>query len=127
MNSEERVKSRIAGRKMAKDLLEFLNESQLTDQHYMAGLIQEIARSSGMLLEAKREPSKQSGDSLSFEQLRTMEIPFGQYHGQTLDEVPLNYLDWLCQEQEQFLSFLHPYLKHPVLKDHCRDYDRNKA
>lgn len=126
MNCEQtqaRVKTRIAGRKMAKELLSLVDECNQSDQHYMAAMIQEFARAAGMILEAKREVTPDP-KPLPFERLRHMEIPFGKYHGQILDAVPLNYLDWLCQEQEQFLGFLRPYLSHPALKDHIRDYDR---
>lgn len=40
-------------------------------------------------------------------------MPFGEHRGKPLDYVPVEYLDWLCREQETFLLSLQTYLRHP--------------
>lgn len=47
-------------------------------------------------------------------------IRFGSHCGKKFDQIPLDYLDWLCGEQEDFLKGLRAYLKHPALKEHRR-------
>ncbi len=42
-------------------------------------------------------------------------MPFGAHQGKSFDEVPLEYLDWLCGTQESFHQALKAYLKHPEL------------
>jgi hypothetical protein len=48
-------------------------------------------------------------------------IPFGAYQGQTFDQVPLGYLDWLAGqswlwENSQFVKRLYRYLKRPCIQ-----------
>ena len=45
-------------------------------------------------------------------------LGFGRYRGSSYDDVPLEYLDWLCREQENMLRDLRAYLKHPQLTNH---------
>jgi hypothetical protein len=48
--------------------------------------------------------------------LGAMQIPFGQHAGKCFDDIPLDYLDWLCRSQEDFYRDLRAYLKHPELE-----------
>ena len=38
-------------------------------------------------------------------------MQFGKHRGDPIREVPLEYLDWLCREQENFYAKLRAYLK----------------
>jgi uncharacterized protein (DUF3820 family) len=40
-------------------------------------------------------------------------MKFGKHAGETFGDIPDDYLDWLCREQETFLRSLQEYLKHP--------------
>lgn len=118
--AEARIKSRVRGRDLARELLDLLDPGDIDDKHFMASFVQEVIAHSGMQLEAKKK-AREPGN---FESLRTVVIEFGQYKGSLYDEVPLSYLHWLCGEREDDLLLLRGYLMHPQLKNHIRDYDR---
>jgi uncharacterized protein (DUF3820 family) len=121
------VISRVDGRKMASTLFEFLDANQKSDQHFVASLLEALAFKTGLHIRAAEGPKWTPEEVMPFERVRNIRIPFGIYHGKTLDSVPLDYLDWLCGEQEMFNGTLRAYLKHPALKDHIRDYERDLA
>lgn len=121
-DAEKRIKSLVDGRETAETVLGMLYPWQREDEHFMAAFVQEIIKSSGLAVEARKPEIDKT--PACFERLRSTTIEFGKYAGLTYDEVPLNYLDWICGQQEDSLLLLRGYLMHPQLKNHIRDYVR---
>ena len=93
-----------------------LSNEELADGDFMRGLIDRIERDSSSkpiedVGEVKPEPIARIGAT---------EMPFGAHKGKSLDDVPLEYLDWLCSSQEGFYKNLKAYLKHPELESRRR-------
>jgi hypothetical protein len=100
-----KLQQRIAGRKMGETLFELI-EGDTTNLAYMDSLCAELC---------KNVP-KPKVDLGPLERYGGTIMPFGQYQGKTFDECPIDYLDWLCGVQEDFLKTLRAYLKHPSMK-----------
>lgn len=59
-----------------------------------------------------KEPRPKPGDKpLGY--LQEVVMPFGEYKGFAMSEVPLDYLEWLCRANEDFYKHLRAYLRHP--------------
>ena len=51
--------------------------------------------------------------------LQNTKMPFGKHRGETFDEIPLGYLDWLMgnvELREPLKSRLKEYLTHPTIE-----------
>ena len=106
------LKRRVEGSLYAVELMQLVNSSDLEDADYMDGFLDRLNREFGQqeindVADAKPIPIARLG---------AITMPFGQHQGKCLDEVPLEYLDWLCRSQEDFYRDLRAYLKHPELK-----------
>lgn len=108
--SLERIEMRIAGRQMAKQLYE-LCDGPITNFHYVDSLVQELKRLAGLY---EPEPVPETRGAIA--RLGREKMPFGIHADKCLDDVPLEYLDWLCRSQESFYKNLRAYLKHPELE-----------
>ena len=117
--SEARIQARIDGREAARDLHAMLVDDNCkpwvdgTGADYAEALLKELAS----LLPSRtvREPEPEK--PLPLARLAAEVIDFGLHAGKTFDNVPLDYLDWLCRAQEEFLGRLRAYLKHPDRRD----------
>lgn len=113
----EKVLARVEGRMVAKDLWELV-EDRSDDRGFMGSLIEELQRRAGLLPplpeEEKHEPIARLGK---------LQMVFGAHKGKPFDEIPLDYLNWLCGQQEDFYKSLRAYLKHPHLQSHRGEYD----
>lgn len=112
MNSQD-IASKIAGRQAAGDVADLIGD-QLCDRAFFGRFIevlQEKFGDGGSDSIVPPEPVSRLG--------RTV-VPFGVYRESSFDETPIAYLDWLCREQESFLSQLKAYLKHPDIDEHRR-------
>lgn len=107
----ERVKQRIAGRNMARELFGLI-EGDTADAVYMKALVAEMESLAGLT----REPEHTVKELEPIVRLGATVMPFGEHAHKRFDDVPLNYLDWLCREQESFYKTLRAYLKHPELE-----------
>lgn len=115
--SEETLKRRVAGSLLAVELMTFIKNEDMGDADYMRGLIDRIERDTSSkpiedVADVKPEPIARLG---------AIEMPFGAHKGKSLDDVPLEYLDWLCSSQEGFYKNLRAYLKHPELESRRKD------
>lgn len=97
---------RVAGSRLAQELLILIEPAQQADPQFMDGLVSRLERETGCRL-APAPPTP------SLARLRAVLMPFGQYRGQPLAEVPRDYLDWLCRSQEEFYRDLRAFLTHP--------------
>lgn len=105
------LERRIAGSKYGVELMSLISEEHLVDQIYMQGLVDRIERLAFLL-----KPSKTTAKLIPIARLGGMPIQFGQYANKTLDEIPLDYLDWLCNSSEVTAKTIKEYLNHPELE-----------
>lgn len=117
--NEQRIKARIAGRNEAVPIYEMLFLSDGTPPwndgcgaDYAEALLEKLAE----LLPHRRvaEPEPEKPEPIA--RLGSYVIQFGRYAGHAFDDTPLDYLDWLCREQEGFYKRLRAYLTHPELE-----------
>jgi hypothetical protein len=106
----QRIEARIAGRKMGTELFGLI-EGDTSSDPYMESLIDEIRRLSGI---RHAEPEVEKHEPIA--RLGATEMPFGAHAGKCFDDTPLEYLDWLCRNQEDFYKTLRAYLRHPELE-----------
>lgn len=106
----ERIAQRIKGREAANKLLEAVDKRKMTSPPFRQGFYRRMceasAESTGDVANSKPEPIARLGKT---------RVPFGKYKSQPFDNVPVEYLDWLCREQEEFYADLRKYLTHPEL------------
>lgn len=112
----DRIEKRISGRHAAGEIADLLGDV-LTDRNYLRAFVEELQR---RYAEKPTTPAVASSPVVPIGRLGATVMPFGEWRGKTLDEVPLAYLDWLCGEQEQFYRVLRAYLKHPELESRRR-------
>lgn len=109
-----KIASRVAGRKLAAELLECVDDDARSCSDLMEAVVEEFEqftnRSAAKPVE-KEEPIARLGATI---------VPFGQHAGKDFDSIPLEYLDWLCREQEGFYKRLRAYLKHTELEGRRR-------
>lgn len=112
--NRSRIASRVRGREAATELLSLLDVEVRDDPEAMEVLVE--------LLEGftNRNKAKPAEPTEPIARLGSTAIPFGQHSGKDFDSVPLDYLDWLCREQEGFYKTLRAYLKHPELESRRR-------
>ena len=109
MNDTETLTRRAAGRQLARDLISvFANDINDVDTRAFLDELRTI------MLPADKIP-KPTPKPIPLAQLEKTILPFGKYLGHFFDDVPFEYLDWLCRENERFLKVLQQYLKHPDL------------
>lgn len=105
------LKRRVAGSLRAVEFAQLLESHEIEDADFMDGFLSRLNRDFGCCeietAGVKPEPIARLGAT---------RIPFGSYDGMAFDEIPLEYLDWLCRSQEEFYKQLRAYLKHPELK-----------
>lgn len=115
----DRIKSRIGGREAARELASLI-EDHISDRDFMEACIKALRIRAGLIdpvpKPEKPEPIARLGATI---------VPFGKHIGKQFDEVPTDYLDWLCREQEEFYKTLRAYLKHPQLETHRGEYDES--
>lgn len=114
--NRKRIAARVEGRKVAADLLDMLDDETKDDRDVMLAVVETIT--SVCDLAPKPEPA---ATPEPIARLGALVIPFGQHVGKRFDDVPLDYLDWLCREQESFYKTLRAYLKHPELESRRRE------
>lgn len=116
MVDQKRIEARVAGRKAAADVFGLLSWPDGHGSEYADSLCETLR---GMLPQAKAtevvpEPIP------PIARLGAIVMPFGAYQDNSLDDVPIEYLDWLCRSQEEFYKNLRAYLKHPELESRRR-------
>lgn len=112
--NRKRIAARIAGREEAEALISCIDHNYLASPDCMEAIVEEFEKYTNRnkpQTPATPEPIARLGATI---------IPFGQHLGRTFDQTPLEYLDWLCREQEGFYKTLREYLKHPELEGRRR-------
>lgn len=113
-----RVKSRVEGRRVASEIWSLIQDtSDSRDEDFLKAMIEKLQVLSGLV-----PPEKPEQKPEPIARLGKMQMVFGVYKGKPFDEIPLEYLDWLCGEQEDFYRTLRAYLKHPQLREHRYEY-----
>lgn len=117
MINEQRIKARVVGRATAEELHNaFLADvSKKYPEHgadYAEALLERLAE----MLPHRRMATPEIEKPEPIARLGCNVIPFGKHASRQFDEVPLDYLDWLCREQEGFYKTLRAYLTHPELE-----------
>lgn len=112
--NRSRIASRVRGREAGTELLSLLDTEVRDDPEAMEVLVE--------LLEGftNRNKPKSTEPTEPIARLGATKVPFGQHNGKDFDSTPLEYLDWLCREQESFYKTLRSYLKHPELESRRR-------
>ena len=110
--SETKIKARIAAREAAKEVRELLSWEDGTGADYAESFLSAMRE----LLPQKKADIPREEKPVPIAMLGAHVIPFGLYARQPFDAVPLEYLDWLCREQEGFYRVLKAYLTHPELE-----------
>jgi len=105
--NEQIIKSRKAGRLLADTIIDLIGDDAL-DDWLVESLLKEL---SNKLLPSKAKPPDPKPEPLTC--LEQTKMPMGRYLGKRFADIPLDYLDWLCREQEDFYLDLRAYLKHP--------------
>lgn len=113
MTNNDSLKRRVAGSKMAVELMSLVASKDIEDADFMDGLLDRLQRDFG-----SRDVSKDDVEAAvtPIARLGATVMPFGRYEGQAFDAIPVDYLDWLCRSQEDFYRDLRAYLKHPELE-----------
>ncbi len=112
--NRKRIASRIAGRRYARELLQLVTEEHRQDTDYMEAIVEEFEKFT------RRGVAEPAEGLPPIARLGATMIPFGMHGGKSLDDVPLEYLDWLCREQEGLHGAVRAYLKHPELEGRRR-------
>ena len=102
---ERRLRSKVAGRTAAREVFGLLAWEDGTGADYADSFLDEMRK----LLPERRQPDPPK--EISQAALNKTKIPFGQYKDQPLEDIPLDYLDWLCRSQEDFYYRLRMYLR----------------
>lgn len=105
----ERIQQRIRGRQYARECLEIYDQ-ELTEPHVRESFVDEIL---SRLCPKQPEPEVLR---TPIARLGQLQMVFGAHKGKPFDDIPLEYLDWLCRTQEDFYKSLREYLRHPDLQ-----------
>lgn len=113
MNLEkaEILKRRVAAAKLAGDVAEMV-AGDLDCPHARRRFVEAIREE--LTPEAPPEPDRTHSDRHDpLERLGAFVMPFWMHHGKTLNQIPLEYLDWLVGCQEDTLRAVSAYLAQP--------------
>lgn len=110
--NEAAVKARIAGRDAAPHLIELLDWPDGHGADYADALCHRLRE----LLPKRKVDEVKPPQQTPIAHLGVITMPFGVHAGKSFDDIPLEYLDWLCRSQEDFYKSLRAYLKHPELE-----------
>lgn len=104
MTEQERIADRIAGREVADSVMDLVEWGTGSDA-FKEAFVERLS---------PPKPKVESGwPDVPLARLESMTLPFGKYQGVRLCDVPLDYLQWLVAEQEEFYAMLRAYLRHP--------------
>ena len=105
---EKRITARIAARKSAEDVLELLDWPDGTGADFADAFLERMRS-----LLPRRQEKDPPPKTVPLARLAATTMPFGKHEGRRFDDIPDDYLDWLCRSQEEFLADLRAYLRHP--------------
>lgn len=112
----KRIEARVAGRNAAKEILPLLS---WPDGHG-ADFAQSFCDTMRELLPRRHTKEDSPPAPIPIARLGQLQMVFGVHKGKHFDDIPLEYLDWLCCQQEDFYKSLRAYLKHPELESRRR-------
>lgn len=118
--SEARIKARVAGRNAADVLSDVAFDEIKEHPNHGADFAEAMIERFGELMpkRADHQPVVPKLEPIS--RLGQTIIRFGSHCGKKFDNIPVEYLDWLCGQQEELIKELRAYLKHPELQEHRR-------
>ncbi len=112
VNSERRIAAKIRGREIALELLSLaMDEPPEVRESIAEGLCKALSTT-----DAEKKPDAAEPPQEPIARLAAVRLDFGLHKGKFIDDVPLDYLDWLCGETEETARKLRAYLKHPELE-----------
>jgi hypothetical protein len=103
----EAIKAKVEARRAANVMLELLEWPDNHGADFAEAFIDEMRK-----LLPKRRVVETIEKPVPYQRLASTEMKFGKHAGETFGDIPDDYLDWLCREQESFLRSLQSYLKH---------------
>ena len=109
---DDRIKARIAGRQQAFEIVQLLEWKDGTGADFAETFLEELR--SKLPQRAKSQEPEKPPEPIA--RLGATKMNFGAHFGKSFDEVPLDYLSWLCGSSEDLLKSLRAYLKHPELE-----------
>lgn len=112
MDAQQRIKARIAGRRQAGEILSLLEWEDGTGADFAEHFLDELRSK----LPQKHEPQQEEPPPVPIARLGATKMTFGAHNGKSFDEVPLDYLSWLCGATEDSLKSLRAYLNHPEIE-----------
>lgn len=113
--NRKRIAARVEGRQIATGLLTLIDDQAKSNRDIMQAVVETFTAECDLTPKPEPSPTPEP-----IARLGALVIPFGQHVGKRFDDVPLDYLDWLCREQESFYKTLRAYLKHPELESRRR-------
>ncbi len=112
--NRKRIASRVRGREAVADILSLLDAGVRDDAEAMEAIVEALE----CFTNRNKPAAPVAVEPIA--RLGTVKITFGVHAGKEFDDVPLEYLDWLCRQQESFYKTLRSYLKHPELESRRR-------
>lgn len=113
MTPEQRIKAKVKARDDAREIAEMLSWEDGTGHEYAESFIKELRNRLPVREAAKPKPPAKP---TPIARLGATLLEFGKYADRDLDQTPVEYLDWLCRQQERLVGTLKEYLTHPELK-----------
>lgn len=112
----KRVAARVAGRAAASEVIDLLSWPDGYGADYADAFVEVIRAMMPMRQDKIVEPPKLT----PIARLGATKIEFGLHAGKSLDDIPLEYLDWLCRANESLTREIKEYLQHPELEGRRR-------
>lgn len=110
----KKVTERIIARREAEQVVELCRDSSTILSNESQALFWSIIRDHALMMSPLPKPTNaRLMEPMSDSEARLMEqrvVPFGQYKGQRVHEVPLKYIDWLVGQKDTFREDLGRYL-----------------
>ena len=102
---KKRINDRAIGREIARTMMELVKDVP-PDSDIAMGFIDTVKDI--LLVEVQQKEQEKREETL--EELSKVRVQFGQHKGQRLDEVPRDYLEWLCDQNVHFYDQARLYL-----------------
>lgn len=111
-NVQAKLQAKCDSRKAAEAAIELLKESVSGDAQHYWRIIREYAANQ---LPAELNASAPMTDK-EVDKFNKEIVPYGKYKGHTVGNVPMNYLDWLVGERDEFKEQLKRYLQNESVR-----------
>jgi hypothetical protein len=119
MIDEKRVKARKHARDEAQgafDMIHLIDGTPPWPDGYGADWAEAFLEKLAELLPKRRVSEPEPEKPIPIARLGGKVMVFGQHNGKCFDDIPLDYLDWVCAKSEDFVKEVRAYLTHPDLE-----------